>query len=148
MAYPTDRKYTKEHEWIEVNGTTGTVGITDYAQQSLGGIVFVETPKVGAELAAGKAFGTVESVKAVSDFFVPASGTLLVAKGELATSPEKVNQNAHGSWMLKLTLKNPSELDRLLSAAADEKFVGGEAGHTHISLQPLNPRPQPGLVHF
>ncbi|HEY4765812.1 MAG TPA: glycine cleavage system protein GcvH [Candidatus Sulfotelmatobacter sp.] len=129
MAYPTDRKYTKEHEWIEVNGTTGTVGITDYAQQSLGDIVFVETPKVGAELAAGKAFGTVESVKAVSDLFAPASGTVTEVNAELATSPEKVNQNAHGSWMLKLTLKNPSELDRLLSAAEYEKFVAEEAGH-------------------
>ena len=129
MAYPTDRKYTKEHEWIEVNGTTGTVGITDYAQQSLGDIVFVETPKVGAELAAGKAFGTVESVKAVSDLFAPASETVTEVNAELATSPEKVNQNAHGSWMLKLTLKNPSELDRLLSAAEYEKFVAEEAGH-------------------
>ena len=129
MAYPTDRKYTKEHEWIEVNGTTGTVGITDYAQQSLGDIVFVETPKVGAELAAGKAFGTVESVKAVSDLFAPASGTVTEVNAELATSPEKVNENAHGSWMLKLTLKNPSELDRLLSAAEYEKFVAEEAGH-------------------
>jgi len=129
MAYPTDRKYTKEHEWIEVNGTTGTVGITDYAQQSLGDIVFVETPKVGAELTVGKTFGTVESVKAVSDLFAPASGTVTEVNAELATSPEKVNENAHGSWMLKITLKNPSELDRLLSAAEYEKFVAEEAGH-------------------
>ena len=112
-----------------MNGTTGTVGITDYAQQSLGDIVFVETPKVGAELAAGKTFGTVESVKAVSDLFAPASGTVTEVNAELATSPEKVNQNAHGSWMLKLTLKNPSELDRLFSAAEYEKFVAEEAGH-------------------
>src|SRR6202451_1411425 len=103
MAYPTDRKYTKEHEWIEVNGTTGTVGITDYAQQSLGDIVFVETPKVGAELAAGKAFGTVESVKAVSDLFAPASGTVTEVNGELATSPENVNKDAHASWLVKIT---------------------------------------------
>ena len=129
MAYPTDRKYTKEHEWIEVNGTTGTVGITDYAQQSLGDIVFVETPKVGSELTAGKTFGTVESVKAVSDLFAPASGTVTEVNAELATSPEKVNQNAHDSWMLKLTLKDPSELDRLLSAAEYERFVAEEAGH-------------------
>ncbi len=129
MAYPTDRKYTKQHEWIQVNGNTGTVGITDYAQQSLGDIVFVETPKVGAELTAGKAFGTVESVKAVSDLFAPASGTVTEVNAELATSPENVNKNAHGSWMLKLTLKNPSELDRLLSAADYEKFVAEEAGH-------------------
>lgn len=129
MAYPTDRNYTKEHEWIQVNGTTATVGITDYAQQSLGDIVFVELPKVGAELTAGKTLGTVESVKAVSDLFAPSSGTVTEVNGELATSPEKVNKDAHGSWMLKMTLKNPSELDRLLSAADYEKFVAEEAGH-------------------
>ena len=117
MAYPADRKYTKEHEWIQVNGTTGTIGITDYAQQSLGDIVFVETPKVGAELTAGKTFGTVESVKAVSDLFAPASGTVTEVNEDLAASPEKVNKDAHGSWMVKITLKNPLEPDRLLSAA-------------------------------
>jgi glycine cleavage system H protein len=129
MAYPADRKYTKEHEWIQVNGTTGTIGITDYAQQSLGDIVFVETPKVGAELTAGKTFGTVESVKAVSDLFAPASGTVTEVNEDLAASPEKVNKDAHGSWMVKITLKNPSEPDRLLSAADYEKFVAEEAGH-------------------
>jgi glycine cleavage system H protein len=129
MAYPADRKYTKEHEWIQVNGTTGTIGITDYAQQSLGDIVFVETPKVGAELTAGKTFGTVESVKAVSDLFAPASGTVTEVNEELAASPEKVNKDAHGSWMVKITLKNPLEPDRLLSAADYEKFVAEEAGH-------------------
>ena len=129
MAYPTDRKYTKEHEWIQVNGTAGIIGITDYAQQSLGDIVFVEVPKVGAELSAGKSFGTVESVKAVSDLFAPVSGAVTEVNGELATSPEKVNQDPHGSWMVKVTLKSPSELDRLLSAADYEKFVAEEAGH-------------------
>jgi glycine cleavage system H protein len=129
MAYPTDRKYTKEHEWIQVNGTSATVGITNYAQESLGDIVFVETPKVGTELIAGKTFGTVESVKAVSDLFAPASGAVTEVNGELATSPEKVNKDAHASWMLKMTLKNPSELDGLLSAADYEKFVAEEAGH-------------------
>jgi glycine cleavage system H protein len=129
MPYPTDRKYTKEHEWIQVNGNSATVGITDYAQQSLGDIVFVETPKVGAELTVGKTFGTVESVKAVSDLFAPASGTVTEVNGDLATSPEKVNTDAHGSWMLKMTLKNPGELDGLLSAADYEKFVAEEAGH-------------------
>jgi glycine cleavage system H protein len=129
MAYPTDRKYTKEHEWIQVNGNSATVGITDYAQQSLGDIVFVETPKVGAELTAGKAFGTVESVKAVSDLFAPASGKVAEVNGELATSPEKVNSDAHGSWMVKITLKDPKELDALLSAADYEKFVAEESGH-------------------
>lgn len=129
MAYPTDRKYTKEHEWIQVNGSSAAVGITDYAQQSLGDIVFVETPKVGAELTAGKSFGSVESVKAVSDLFAPASGTVTEVNGVLATSPENVNKDAHGSWMIKITLKNPSELDGLLSAADYEKFVAEEAGH-------------------
>ena len=129
MPYPTDRKYTKEHEWIQVNGNSATIGITDYAQQSLGDIVFVETPKVGAELIAGKTFGTVESVKAVSDLFAPATGTVTEVNAALATSPENVNKDAHGSWMLKLTLKNPGELDGLLSAADYEKFVAEEAGH-------------------
>jgi glycine cleavage system H protein len=129
MAYPTDRKYTKEHEWIQVNGTTAAVGITDYAQESLGDIVFVETPKVGTEVTAGKTFGTVESVKAVSDLFAPATGTVSEVNGELATSPEKVNKDPHGAWMIKITLKNPGELDSLLSAADYEKFVAEEAGH-------------------
>ena len=129
MAYPTDRKYTKQHEWIQTTGSTATVGITDYAQQSLGDIVFVELPKVGAELAAGKTFGTVESVKAVSDLYAPASGIVTETNGELATSPEKVNKDAHGSWMMKITVKNPKELDALLSAADYEKYVAEEGGH-------------------
>jgi len=129
MAYPTDRKYTKEHEWIQVNGSSATVGITDYAQESLGDIVFVEVPKVGAELTAGKTFGTVESVKAVSDLFAPASGTVTEVNAELATSPEKINKDAHGLWMLKMTLKNPADVDGLLSAGDYEKFVAEEAGH-------------------
>ena len=129
MPYPTDRKYTKEHEWIQVNDNTAAIGITDYAQQSLGDIVFVEAPKVGAELTAGKTFGTVESVKAVSDLFAPASGTVTEVNADLATSPEKVNSDAHGSWMLKMTLRNPGEVDGLLSAADYEKFVAEEAGH-------------------
>ncbi len=129
MAYPTDRKYTKEHEWIQVSGSTGVVGITDYAQESLGDIVFVELPKVGAELAAGKTFGTVESVKAVSDLYAPASGSVTEVNAGLATEPEKVNKDPHGSWMLKVTLKNPKELDALMSAADYEKFVAEESGH-------------------
>ena len=129
MSYPIDRKYTKEHEWIQVNGNTATVGITNYAQESLGDIVFVETPKVGAELTIGKTFGTVESVKAVSDLFAPASGTVTEVNNDLATSPEKVNTDAHAAWMLKMTLKNPGELNGLLSAADYEKFVAEEAGH-------------------
>jgi glycine cleavage system H protein len=129
MGYPSDRKYTKQHEWIQAKGTTATVGITDHAQEELGDIVFVELPKVGAELTAGKTFGSVESVKAVSDLFAPASGTVTEINGELATSPENVNKDPHGSWMMKITLKNPSELDALLSSADYEKFVAEEGGH-------------------
>jgi glycine cleavage system H protein len=132
MPYPTDRKYTKEHEWIT---SDGTIGITQYAQESLGDIVFVDLPKVGTEITAGKTFGTVESVKAVSDLFAPASGTVTEANGELATSPEKVNKDAHGSWMVKIKLKDPSELNALLSAADYEKFAGEEAGHERTLLK-------------
>jgi glycine cleavage system H protein len=129
MAYPTDFKYTKQHEWIKADGNSATVGITNYAQESLGDIVFVETPKVGAELTAGKAFGTVESVKAVSDLYAPASGTVTEVNGELATAPEKINKDAHSAWIMKIKLKNPGELNSLLSAADYEKFVAEEGGH-------------------
>jgi glycine cleavage system H protein len=129
MPYPADFKYTKEHEWIKVEGTTATIGITTYAQDSLGDIVFVELPKVGAEMAAGKTFGSVESVKAVSDLYAPASGTVTEVNPDLATAPEKINQDAHSAWMLKMTLKNPGETNSLLSAADYEKFVAEEGGH-------------------
>ena len=129
MPYPSDFKYTKEHEWIKADGTTATIGITNYAQESLGDIVFVDLPKPGAELTAGKTFGSVESVKAVSDLFAPASGTVTEVNGELATAPEKINKDAHGSWMVKINLKNPSEMKSLLSAADYEKFVAEEGGH-------------------
>ena len=129
MPYPTDFKYTKEHEWIKADGKNGTIGITHYAQESLGDIVFVELPKVGAEITAGKTFGTVESVKAVSDLYAPASGTVTEVNGELATAPEKINKDAHSAWMLKITLKDPAELSSLLSAADYEKFVAEEAKH-------------------
>jgi len=126
MSYPTDRKYTKEHEWISADGK---IGITIHAQDSLGDIVFVELPKVGTELTSGKTFGTVESVKAVSDLYAPASGTVTEVNSELATSPEKVNKDAHAAWMIKIALKDPAELNGLLSAADYEKFVNEEAGH-------------------
>lgn len=129
MAYPTDFKYTKEHEWIKADGNKATIGITVYAQESLGDIVFVELPKVGSEITAGKTFGTVESVKAVSDLYAPASGTVTEVNGELATAPEKINKDAHSAWMLKVTLKNPAELNSLLSAADYEKFIAEEGGH-------------------
>jgi glycine cleavage system H protein len=129
MAYPSNFKYTREHEWIKADGKTGTIGITAYAQESLGDIVFVDLPKVGAEVTAGKTFGTVESVKAVSDLYAPASGTVTEVNAELATAPEKINKDAHGAWMIKISLKNPSELGALLSAADYEKFVNEEGGH-------------------
>jgi glycine cleavage system H protein len=129
MSYPADLKYTKEHEWIKADGTSATVGITDYAQESLGDIVFVDLPKPGSEITAGKTFGTVESVKAVSDLYAPASGTVNEVNGDLATAPEKINKDANQTWMIKLTLKNPSELNNLLSAADYENFVKEEGGH-------------------
>jgi glycine cleavage system H protein len=129
MAYPSDFRYSKSHEWIKADGKTATVGITNYAQESLGDIVFVDLPKVGAEITAGKAFGSVESVKAVSDLYAPASGTVSAVNDELAKSPENINKDAHGAWMLKINLKNPDELKSLLSAADYEKFVGEEGGH-------------------
>jgi glycine cleavage system H protein len=129
MSYPSDLKYSKEHEWIKANGPTATIGITHYAQEALGDIVFVELPKVGTEISVGKAFGSVESVKAVADLYAPASGKITEVNGELATAPEKINKDAHGSWMVKITLKDPGELNALLSAADYEKFVAEEGGH-------------------
>jgi len=129
MSFPADYKYTKEHEWLKADGKTATIGITSYAQDSLGDIVFVDLPKVGTELAAGKTFGSVESVKAVSDLYAPASGTVTEVNGELATSPEKINKDAHSAWMIKIVLKNPGDLNSLLSAADYEKFVTEEGGH-------------------
>jgi glycine cleavage system H protein len=126
MAYPTDYKYTKEHEWIKADGANATIGITHHAQESLGDIVFVELPKVGAELTAGKPFSSVESVKAVSDLFAPASGTVTEVNNELTSAPEKINQDAHSAWIIKINLKHPGELNALLSSADYEKFVAEE----------------------
>ena len=124
MPYPTDRKYTKEHEWIT---SDGTIGITTHAQDSLGDIVFVELPKIGAGIVAGKTFGTVESVKAVSDLYAPVSGTVTATNEALATAPEQVNKDAHAAWMIKIKVKDPAEMNALLSAADYEKFVSEEA---------------------
>jgi glycine cleavage system H protein len=128
MSYPKDYKYTKEHEWISVSGDTGTVGITDHAQNSLGDIVFVDLPKVGADVTAGKSFGTVESVKAVSELYSPVTGNVTAINEELATAPEKVNTDAHTAWMIKVKIANPAEVNALLSADDYEKFVA-EEGH-------------------
>jgi glycine cleavage system H protein len=129
MAYPTDYLYTKEHEWIQIDGTNGTVGITDYAQSSLGDIVFVDLPKVGATVEAHKTFGSVESVKAVSDLYAPMSGTVTAVNEELNSAPEKINTDANTTWMIKLTLSAPDEAASLLSAADYETFVSEETGH-------------------
>ena len=128
MRFPADYRYTKEHEWIKADGNNATVGITSYAQESLGDIVFVDLPKPGAEIISGKTFGSVESVKAVSDLYAPVSGTVTEVNGELATAPEQINKDAHSAWMIKITLKDPAELNSLLSAADYEKFVAEESG--------------------
>jgi glycine cleavage system H protein len=129
MPFPADYRYTREHEWIKVNGNEATIGITDYAQNSLGDIVFVELPKVGEDVSAGKSFGSVESVKAVSELYAPASGKVVAVNDELATAPEKVNSDAHGAWMLRIQLKDPGEVNKLLSASDYEEFVKEEGGH-------------------
>ncbi len=129
MAYPADYKYTKEHEWLKIDGKTGVIGITDYAQNSLGDIVFVELPKVGSEISAGKTFGSVESVKAVSDLFAPVTGTVTEVNEALNTAPEQVNKDANATWMIKVSLKDASEAGGLLSTADYEKFIAEEGAH-------------------
>ncbi len=129
MAYPANYRYTREHEWIEVDGKSAKVGITDYAQNSLGDIVFVEAPKVGATVSKGVVFGSVESVKAVSDLYAPVSGTVTAVNEELATAPEKINTDAHSSWIMTIDVSDPAEVESLLSAADYEKYIAEEAGH-------------------
>jgi glycine cleavage system H protein len=126
MSYPSELQYTREHEWIKVEGETGLVGITEHAQASLGDIVFVEQPKVGAVLKAGESFGTVESVKAVSDLFAPVSGEVLAVNAELVDSPEKINLDPHAAWIVKVKLSDPAELTALLSSADYEAFIAEE----------------------
>ncbi|WP_353063996.1 glycine cleavage system protein GcvH [Tunturibacter psychrotolerans] len=129
MAYPADYRYTKEHEWIKVDGNIGTIGITDYAQNSLGDIVFVELPKVGDSVEATKSFGSVESVKAVSDLFAPVSGKVTAINEELKDAPEKINADANTTWLLKVELVDAKQVDGLLTAADYEKFTSEETGH-------------------
>ena len=126
MTYPNTFRYTREHEWLQVEGATGTVGITDYAQNSLGDIVFVDAPKVGDTVEAGKVFGSVESVKAVSDLYSPVSGTVTAVNQELATAPEKINTEPHQAWIIKVELSSPSQADALLNSADYEKFIAEE----------------------
>jgi glycine cleavage system H protein len=129
MSYPANYKYTKEHEWIQVDGSIGTVGITDYAQNSLGDIVFVDLPKLGDAVEAGKSFGSVESVKAVSDLFAPVSGTVTAINEQLKDAPEKINAEANTTWLLKIELSDAKQVDGLLTAADYEKFTSEETGH-------------------
>jgi glycine cleavage system H protein len=128
MGYPTNYRYTKEHEWIVVDGKIGTIGITDYAQNSLGDIVYVDAPKVGDTVTANATFGSVESVKAVSDLFSPVTGTVTEVNETLKTEPDKINAAPHDTWIIKVELSNPAEWDTLLDAAAYEAFVSEETG--------------------
>lgn len=121
--YPADRKYTKDHEWILITGDTGSVGITDFAQQQLGDVVYVEVPEVGAALRAGQAFGNIESVKAVSELFAPVSGEVTEVNGSLKDHPEHVNEKPHDTWILKVRLSNPDEASALLDASAYESHT-------------------------
>jgi glycine cleavage system H protein len=122
---PTNLKYTKEHEWVAVDGDTGTIGVTDYAQGELGDIVYVELPEEGQEVAAGEVVGTIESVKAVSELYSPVSGTITEINPALEDQPETVNQDAFGQgWLFKVTLSNSSELDGLMDAGAYEELIG------------------------
>jgi glycine cleavage system H protein len=126
MAYPANYRYTREHEWISVEGAIGSIGITDYAQNSLGDIVYVDAPKVGDTVAANATFGSVESVKAVSDLYSPVSGTVTAVNETLKTEPDKINQDAHGTWIIKVELSDPGEVAKLLDAAAYEAFIAEE----------------------
>ena len=123
MAYPESFKYTKDHEWVVLTGDTGKVGITDYAQQQLGDVVYVELPEVGARVKQGQSFGTIESVKAVSELYSPVTGEVVEVNSALKDKPESVNANPHESWMVVIRLTTPSEAGSLLDAAQYEALV-------------------------
>ena len=124
MTYPAGYRYTTQHEWVDVKDNVATVGITDYAQHELGDVVFVELPKKGAKLQAGNSFGTVESVKAVSEIYAPVSGEVLEANASLEATPEKLNSDPHGdAWLIRVTLSNKSEVDKLMDAKAYEVYI-------------------------
>ncbi len=125
MSYPDNLKYTKEHEWVLAQGAEGTIGITDHAQSELGDIVFVDLPKVGTSITKGSTFGSVESVKAVSDIYAPVSGEVTAINDALGSAPEKLNADPHGAaWLIKVKLAKPEELGDLLSAADYQKYLG------------------------
>jgi glycine cleavage system H protein len=127
MAYPTNYRYTREHEWIELTGTIGTIGITDYAQNSLGDIVYVDMPKIGDPVTANATFGSVESVKAVSDLFAPVTGTVTAINEELTSAPDKINEAPHETWIIKVELADSAQFNALLDAAAYEAFIAEES---------------------
>ena len=123
--YPTSFRYTKEHEWVEAVGTEATIGITFHAQEELGDIVYVDLPKVGIAVEQGKTFGSVESVKAVSDIYAPVSGEVIAINESLTDAPESLNADPHGAaWLIKIKLSDPSELTGLLDAAAYKAYLG------------------------
>ena len=127
MAYPANYRYTREHEWIELSGSIGAIGITDYAQKSLGDIVYVDSPKVGDAVTAGATFGSVESVKAVSDLYSPVTGTVTAVNDELRTAPDKINEKPHEAWIIKVEIAAPAQVNALLDAAAYEAFIAEES---------------------
>ena len=128
MTSPADRRYSKEHEWVRADGDVARIGITDYAQDQLGDVVYVDLPEAGTTLAQFEKMGEIESVKAVSDLFAPASGDVLQANGAVVEKPELVNSDAHGDgWLIELRLSDPAELDKLLSAEEYDAFTAGEA---------------------
>jgi len=130
--YPAGYRYTKEHEWIDVTDGVGTIGITDHAQQELGDVVFVEMPKIGAQLKAGESLGSIESVKAVSDIYAPVSGEVIETNATLTDSPEKVNKDPHGgAWLVRVRLSDTKEIDGLMDAAAYAAYVAEAAGAAH-----------------
>jgi len=126
MSYPENYRYTREHEWIALEGNIGTVGITDYAQNSLGDIVYVDVPKVGNPVTANAVFGSVESVKAVSDLYSPVTGTVTATNDELKNSPDKINEAPHMAWIIKVQLSDLAQFEALLDASAYQKFIAEE----------------------
>ena len=127
MSYPENYRYTKEHEWVRVEGDQGTIGITDHAQHELGDIVFVDLPKSGTKVTKGQSFGSVESVKAVSDIYAPVSGEVSSSNDLLSRNPEKLNQDPHGdAWLIKVKLSSSDETSGLMSAADYQKYIGAE----------------------
>ena len=130
--YPGDLRYTKEHEWVRLQGEIATVGITDYAQKELGDVVYVEMPKLGAKLTAGKSMGTVESVKAVSDIFSPVAGEVTEVNSVLNQTPETINNDPHGQgWLIKMKVDDPGAVSALLDAAAYEAFISEQKDASH-----------------